>query len=38
MDMAQEILRTFNDESDLLKKVINVDVSWVYGYNIEIKA
>ena len=38
MDIAQEILTTFNDEPDLLKKGITGDESWVYGYDIETKA
>ena len=38
MVIAQEILTTFNDVSDLLKKVITGDASWVYGYDIETKA
>ena len=37
MDIAQEKLTTFNDSSDLLKKVIS-DELWVYGYDIEGKA
>ena len=38
IDIAQEMLTTFNDNSDLLKKVIIADESWVYGYDIETKA
>ena len=38
MDIAQEILTTFNDDPDLLKKVITDDESRLYGYNIETKA
>ena len=38
MDIAQEMLMTFNDDTDFLKKVITGDKSWVYGYNIETKA
>ena len=38
MDIAQEMLTTFNYDSDLLKKVITGDESWVYGYDIETKA
>ena len=37
MDIAQEILTTFNDVSDLFKKVITGDESWVSVYDIEIK-
>ena len=32
------MLRTFNDDPDLLQKVITGDKSWVYGYDIENKA
>ena len=38
MDIAQEMLMTFNDDPGLLKKVIIGDESWVYGYHIETKA
>ena len=38
MDIAQEMLTTFNDDPDLLKKVITGDESWLYGYDIETKA
>ena len=38
MDIAQEILTTFNDNQDLFKKAITGDQSWVYGYDIETKA
>ena len=37
MDIAQEMLTTFNDNPDLLKKVITGDESWVQGYNIDTK-
>ena len=37
MDIAQKILTTFNDDSDLLKKVITGGQSWVYGHDIETK-
>ena len=37
MDMAQEMLTTFNFDSDLFKKVITSEESWVYGYDIEAK-
>ena len=37
MTIAQEMLTKFNDDLDLLKKVIPGDESWVYGYDIEIK-
>ena len=38
MDMAQEMLTTFNDDPDVLKKFITGDESWVYGCDIETKA
>ena len=38
IDIAQEMLTTFNDNPDLLKKLITGDESWVYGYDIETKA
>ena len=38
IDSAQEMLATLNDDSDLLKKVISGDESWVYSYDIETKA
>ena len=38
MDIAEDVLTTFNDVINLLKKVITGDESWVYGYNIEIEA
>ena len=37
MDIAQYMSTTFNDYSDLLKKVITGDESSVYDYDIEIK-
>ena len=37
MDIAQEMLTTFNDNPDLPKKVVTGDQSWVYGYDIETK-
>ena len=33
-----EILTTFNDNPDLLKKIITGDESWINGYGIETKA
>ena len=30
LDMAQEVLTTFNDDLELLKKVITGDAPWVY--------
>ena len=38
MDIAQEMLTTFNNNPDLLKKDITSDESWVYGYDVETKA
>ena len=38
MDIPQEMLVAFNDNSDLFKKVITGDETWVYGYDIETKA
>ena len=38
IDIAQEMLTTFNDDPDLLKKVITGDESLVFGYDIETKA
>ena len=38
MDIAQEILTRFNDDPDLLEKVITGYESWEYGYVIETKA
>ena len=38
MDIVQGMLITFDNESDLLKRVITGVESWVYGYDIEIKA
>ena len=32
-DIAQEMLTTFNDDADLLKKVITSDESWMYHHN-----
>ena len=36
-DIAQKMLMAFNDDPDLLKKVITSDESWVYGYDLETK-
>ena len=38
MYIAQEMLMKYNDDPDVLKKVITGDESWVYGYDIETKA
>ena len=38
MNIAEEILTTFNDDPDLLKKLISGIESWVYDYDIETKA
>ena len=37
MEIAQEMLMTFNDNPDLLKKVVTSDESWVYGYTLKPK-
>ena len=36
MDIAPEML-TYNNDKDLLIKVITGNESWVYGYDIETK-
>ena len=38
MNMTQEMLTTFNDGTDLLKKVITGDESWTYDHEIETTA
>ena len=38
INIAQDMLTTFNDDPDLLKMVITGYDSWVYGYDINIKA
>ena len=38
MDIAQKILTTFNDNTDLLTNFITANESWLYGYSIETKA
>ena len=38
MDIARDMLTTFNQGRDLLKMVITGDESWVCGYDIETKA
>ena len=37
MEIAQEILTTFNEDPDLLKNLITGDESWMCGYDIETK-
>ena len=37
MDIAQEMFTIFNDDPNLLKKLITSDESWMYGYDIETK-
>ena len=32
LNIAHEMLTTFNDDPDLLKRVITGDESWAYGY------
>ena len=36
--LAQEMLTTFNNDPDLLKKFITGNEAWVYGYDIETEA
>ena len=36
--IAQEVLTTFNDDPNLLKKAIISDESWSYDYDIKTKA
>ena len=38
MHIVYEMLTTFNDDADLLKKFITGGVSWVYDSDIEPKA
>ena len=38
MDIPQEMLTMFNDDTDLLKNSITGAESWVYSYDIETKA
>ena len=38
MNSCHKMLTTFNDNPDLLKKVITGNESWVYDYDIETKA
>ena len=38
MHIAYEILKMYNDDPDLFKKLITGDESWVYGNDIETKA
>ena len=37
IEIAQEMLTSFNYDPDLLQKVITGDESWTYGYDTEIK-
>ena len=37
-DIAQDMLPTFNYDSDWLKKVLTGDKAWVFGYDIEKKS
>ena len=37
VDIAQEMLTTFNGDPDLLKKALTSDESWMHGYDIEIR-
>ena len=38
MHITQEVLTTFNDTPDVLKKFITGDESWLYGCDTETKA
>ena len=38
MNIAQEMLTPFNEDPNLLKKIITGDESWVCGYDIKTKA
>ena len=38
MEIAKEMLTTFNDDLDLLQKILTGDKSWVCGYDIETKS
>ena len=38
IDIAQEMLTTFNDDSDVLNRITTGDESWMYSYYIETKA
>ena len=38
LEIAQVMMTMFNDDPDLLKKVITGVESWLYGYDIETKA
>ena len=38
MDISEEMFTTFNDSSDLFKRVITGSESWVYGYDIATEA
>ena len=37
MEIAPEMLTTFNNDSDLPEKVVTGDESWIYGYDIKTK-
>ena len=37
LDITKEMLTTFDDDPDLLKKIITGNQSWVYVYYIETK-
>ena len=38
LDIAQDMLATFNEDPEFHKKIMTGDESWLYGYDIEIKA
>ena len=37
VSLFEKMLTTFNDETDVVEKVITGEQSWVYGYDIETK-
>ena len=37
MEIAKEMLMSFNDDPDLLKKIITGDDTWIYTYDNETK-
>ena len=38
MDIVWEMLKNFNDDSNLFRKIITGEESWLCGYDIESKA
>ena len=35
MEVAQESLNEVNDDTELLKRIITGEKTWVYGYDVE---